>query len=193
MLDLIREKAISSEQLQAVIDSGLLADLFDADISKVTREDFRRFLGLTLQPTFVGEINYADSWEKRLEETGMSPKSITSCFTSEQFPIKGSGVKKVRYELVTMGRRATSGEVLVAFTKRGLKRPGPEHGLDFARRYPDEQRKAPVVILCSPGVDGRGRRVVPVLRVGDFGRWLGSDDYGLEWNVRYVFLGVRKD
>lgn len=162
---------------------------------------------------FVGEINYSDSWEKRLRETGIKPEHVASEDISireypGQFPISGDGVKKVRYELVRFGRRVTYDEVLDGFAKRGLKRPGPEHGLDFAKRYPDAQLSSSgIIIPCSPGATG-GYLIVLVLYAcipesmryvfGDgfdnlyTERWLGIQCFD-DWSDDDVFLGVRED
>jgi len=43
---LIVEKKAPAEDTQGLIDSGLLSDLLDADVSKINRNVFRRFCGL---------------------------------------------------------------------------------------------------------------------------------------------------
>jgi len=46
VLELVRDKEISSEQFQKVMSSGLLADLLDANVDDVDRDSFRRNIGL---------------------------------------------------------------------------------------------------------------------------------------------------
>jgi hypothetical protein len=51
---LVDQKGTPDEQLQALYSSGLIADLLDADVSNVNRDEFRRVLGLKpLIPTLT--------------------------------------------------------------------------------------------------------------------------------------------
>lgn len=46
LLELVIQKGTSSQQLQAILENGFLADLLDANLSGMNREEFRRILGL---------------------------------------------------------------------------------------------------------------------------------------------------
>lgn len=46
VLELILQKETNSEQMQNLLESGLLADLLDANVGSINREDFRKLLGL---------------------------------------------------------------------------------------------------------------------------------------------------
>lgn len=46
ILRIVEEKGTSKSQLQDIIGAGLLADLLDANLSEVNRDEFRRVIGL---------------------------------------------------------------------------------------------------------------------------------------------------
>jgi len=46
ILRIVEEKATPKSQLQDIIGAGLLADLLDANVGEVNREEFRKLLGL---------------------------------------------------------------------------------------------------------------------------------------------------
>jgi hypothetical protein len=59
-IDLLVEKAQNPERYQILLESGCLADLYEADLTKVSRDVIRRALGLAMlpsDPNFL-EVNY---------------------------------------------------------------------------------------------------------------------------------------
>ncbi|MEK9186401.1 MAG: hypothetical protein AAB885_02325, partial [Patescibacteria group bacterium] len=61
ILELFKETP--NEQIQAILGSGLLTDLRDANISKINREDYRRVCGLKPPiPTFTLTIDPVSSF-----------------------------------------------------------------------------------------------------------------------------------
>lgn len=99
--------------------------------------------------------------------------------------------REVAFEYVHMDRDASTDEVLAEMDRKGLRPALYEELLGFAEKYPDEQRKHPIVALGSEtcvrscrrvaclwdDVDGRGLRL----------SWVVSD-----WNTYYWFLAVRE-
>lgn len=99
--------------------------------------------------------------------------------------------REVAFEYVHMDRDASTDEVLAEMDRKGLRPALYEELLGFAEKYPDEQRKFPIVALGSEAhVDGR-RHVACLWYVGD-GRNLRLGWVGHGWNGRYRFLAVRK-
>ena len=99
--------------------------------------------------------------------------------------------REVAFEYVHMDRDASTDEVLAEMDRKGLRPALYEELLGFAEKYPDEQRKFPIVALGSEA-DVRGDRHVAFLWSGDDGRSLGLSWVGLGWYDRYRFLAVRK-
>ena len=46
ILNLILQKAVPAEQLQSLIESGILSDILDANVAEIDRKKLRKFLGL---------------------------------------------------------------------------------------------------------------------------------------------------
>lgn len=99
--------------------------------------------------------------------------------------------RKVSFEYVHMDRSASTHEVLAEMDRRGLRPALYEELLGFAEKFPNEQRKHPIVALGSE-TDSGGDQCVAFL-------WFDEDDgsielcwIGLDWHSRYRFLAVRK-
>ena len=90
-----------------------------------------------------------------------------------------------------MDRDASTDEVLAEMDRRGLRPALYEELLGFAEKYPDEQRKYPIVALGSEA-DVGGRRRVAYLWDGGDGRSLNLGWIGSGWNDDYRFLAARK-
>jgi len=87
---------------------------------------------------------------------------------------------------------ATSGDVVREMEKSMNLRPATlMELLAFGEKYPDEQRKFPIIALGSSCVID-GRRSVPCLNGHDFNRELGLGYWDGGWHACYRFLAVRK-
>lgn len=100
--------------------------------------------------------------------------------------------REVAFEYVHMDRDASTDEVLAEMDRRGLRPALYEELLGFAEKYPDEQRKYPIVALGSESDVGGRRRVASLWRDG-VGRdlhlgWVDDDG----WDCYDRFLAVRK-
>jgi hypothetical protein len=99
--------------------------------------------------------------------------------------------REVAFEYVHMDRDASTDEVLAEMDRRSLRPALYEELLGFAEKYPDEQRKYPIVALGSEsGV--RGDRHVAYLWYDDRGRCLLLYWIDYDWRVTFRFLAVRK-
>ena len=99
--------------------------------------------------------------------------------------------REVAFEYVHMDRNASTDEVLAEMGRKGLRPALYEELLGFAEKYPDEQRKYPIVALGS-GTSVNGGRIVAFLWGVDNGRdlHLGWIDNG--WSDGCRFLAVHK-
>lgn len=98
---------------------------------------------------------------------------------------------EVAFEYVHMGRDASTDEVLAEMNRKGLRPALYEELLGFAEKYPDEQRKYPIVALGSEAHMSGDRHVAYLWRDGD-GRDLRLRWIGDGWRGNYRFLAVRK-
>ena len=99
--------------------------------------------------------------------------------------------REVAFEYVHMDRDASTDEVLAEMDRKGLRPALYEELLGFAEKYPDEQRKYPIVALGSE-TDVRGRRIVAYLWGADDGRNLSLLWIVGGWCDYSRFLAVRK-
>jgi hypothetical protein len=90
-----------------------------------------------------------------------------------------------------MDRDASTDEVLAEMDRKGLRPALYEELLGFAEKYPDEQRKYPIVALGSEADVGGDRGVACLWRDGD-GRHLDLGWIADVWDGHDRFLAVRK-
>ncbi len=97
--------------------------------------------------------------------------------------------REVAFEYVHMDRDASTDEVLAEMDRRGLRPALYEELLGFAEKYPDEQRKFPIVALGS-----RATVAVIVAYLWDHGLgWrLDLDWIDGRWSDGCRFLAVPK-
>lgn len=99
--------------------------------------------------------------------------------------------REVAFEYVHMDRDASTDEVLSEMDRGELRPALYEELLGFALKYPDEQRKYPIVALGSE-TSVFGLRYVACLWGGDHGRSLDLRWIDCDWNDSYRFLAVRE-
>ncbi len=99
--------------------------------------------------------------------------------------------EEVDMVLVEFNHDPTSDEVLAEFARQGLERPTEEDALRFGEKYPDEQKKYPIVFLHEPWRGSHGGLDVLVLRWGDRGRKLYCSWFGRRWRRDYRFAARR--
>ncbi len=106
-------------------------------------------------------------------------------------PSLGSGSKEARYEVLHFGRNIESddAEAEIKRDERGLHSADLTETLAFGAKFPEEQRKYPVVGLGSVAEVGGGRRVA-CLRRGGSERYLDLGGRGGRWGGSCRFLAV---
>ena len=110
--------------------------------------------------------------------------------TAKRFPVSGSGKVEISAELVHFDRNITSDDAVKGMVKRGLRPATFAELLAFGAKYPEDQRKFPVVALGS-SAEVHGNLSVPCLYGSDAERslHLGWCDGG--WRGHFRFLAVR--
>lgn len=194
-----------AEQTQAVIESGLLTDLRDANLLKLNREDIdsiRKILAGTLseEKAFQKLTNYiTHTFRVLVDETipveeavktgkfGWSNENITS----ENFPQPKNGQKTEKEVFVFhFGKRMSSETVIAEMQKAGYRPATIWDLIGLAIEEPNLQRSFPIVALSSVCALGC-RRDVPYLYVAGLGRGLSLRYFGNDWDDGYRFLAVR--
>lgn len=197
VIELILQKETPAKQMQDLLESGLLADLLDANVGSVNREDFRKLLGL------------GKPMPDMMELLGIALPELSVTYgdriAAGGYDWKDSGITEKRFPLtLPAGPRDL---VLVHFNKvmstQKVEQWAKENGYEVAffddllavgshPDYKELQRQFPIIQLGSSAeVDGHRR--VPFLSRHDAERNLYLRWYdGLDWNGRCRFLLVRK-
>ncbi len=185
---LLEQKGSNPERFQLFLESGVLADLLEADPAAIDREEFRKLIGL---PPLVLRItvDYSLSLEQMIALGQYDWKNDD--ITTERFPVKGKGKKEVVGELVKYEENMSSDKVLADLDSKGLRPATHEELLAFGAAFPELQRKFPIVALGSVAGVG-GDRCVACLDGDDSGRDLSLGWFGLGWDAFCRFLAVRK-
>lgn len=189
VLTLIGQKEVSKERLVALVDSGLLADLLDADPANINRDDFRKSLGLT--PAEFRALVNRDLSLKEMISAGHYDGGVNSDITAERFPIVGSGSEMVEFKLVDFGRNVESDEAAADLSKGGWHAADIAEGLAFGAAFPAAQLKNPIPLLGSVAKVWGYRYVACLYRV-DSKRFLYLFRWGDGWFAYYRFLAARK-
>lgn len=117
---------------------------------------------------------------------------VNDNITEKNFPTTRKGTAGLYIELVHLDRAVSSEEAIKELDKRGL-RPAELHELlAFGAKYPDEQKKYPIVALGSLWWPWDGVRSVPSLWSGDGKRSLSPPHFDNDWSASSRFAGVRK-
>lgn len=178
------------EQIQALIQSGLLVDLRDGNISEINRSEFRKLLGFSAFNTYRVTVNYDQSIEKAIKAGKYD--WVNNDITSKSFPTKRSGEAEVDIELIHFNRDMNTDEVLAELDKRGL-RPAELHELlKLGEKYPDLQREFPLVALGSIWQSSGGGRFCPCLGGGGSVRYLYLNWIANRWDGGCRFAALRK-
>lgn len=206
-------KAVTADELQLVVGTGLLHDLWDAarkgtlETAVRNRATIRSLMGLnettsavpaqtgtaTFNPdSFSLVVNY-DAKLEYLARMGRY-NFVNENFTSANFPTTRTGTATLEGgRLVHFGRDMSTAAVEKKLDEMGL-RPGEPHELAaFGSKYPDVQREYPVVALGGkrwrePGFG----ECVAYLRVWDVRRGLYLDIVVSDWGGNDRFLAFPK-
>ncbi|MCK5591321.1 MAG: hypothetical protein KAI72_05140 [Candidatus Pacebacteria bacterium] len=141
ILNLISE--IPNQQLQRLIDSGLLKDMLNANIDIIDRDKFRKIIGLSYTIT----VNYDLTVEEMVEEGRYD--IANPAIYEETFKIKRHPEKKIIIELVHFNVPVNDSEVVQRLAERNLRPVTLPELLAFGAKYPKQQLDFPIAALGS--------------------------------------------
>jgi hypothetical protein len=193
-LNLIHAKDPSSERLDALYGSGILSDLLDP-AACLDRDAIRIALklGVAMTDPIVISVDYGRSLDQMIAAGNYDWKNDN--ITAKKFPVVGEGIVQYEAKLFHFDRTTQSQanvDAIKADDPANPWEPGKiEHLLSFGEKYPEEQRKYPIIALGSvAGVNGD--RSVPYLYRYDARRSLYLYWWGSDWYGSCRFLAVRK-
>ena len=119
--------------------------------------------------------------------------SVDPDINDKNFPIERHGHEEVEAKLVRFNRNIGSEDAIKELDKMkpSLRPANLAELLAFGAKFPDEQRKYPIVALGSVWRRTYGRYVAS-LWGGVDGRGLGLGWFDSAWSAYYRFLAVRK-
>lgn len=124
---------------------------------------------------------------------------VNSDFRTAQFRAidccKKTGFNRhqLKFEYAHLGRRANSAEVIAEMNSRGLRPALFKELVAFARFFPDEQKKFPIIALGSVCPDQNGNRVAGLFVDYDGKRILGLYSFEILWDDNFRFLATKND
>ena len=190
-LNLIQAKDPSLERLDALYGSGILSDLLDPAACLDDRSAIRIALklGVAMPEQIVLSVDYGQSLEQMIAAGNYD--WTNSDITAKRFSPKGEGTEQFEAKIFHFDRNISSEAAVEAIKVAGWEPGKIEHLLAFGAKYPEEQRKYPIIGLGSVAkVDGY--RYVPDLDEGGRERDLDLDWWDDVWSDGCRFLAVRK-
>jgi len=191
-IETMRQKGMTPDRFNRLLGSGIFADVCDAGACLDDRDSIRKALklGVALPEQLTLSVDYSRSLETMIAAGHYDWKNDD--ITAKRFPVVGKGVEQFEATLFHFNRNVSSEQAVEAIKKADGWEPGKiEHLLAFGEKYPEEQRKYPIIALGSVARVG-GDRDVPCLSRRGAGRGLHLPWWGSGWDDRYRFLAVRK-
>ncbi len=139
--------------------------------------------------TFPLKVNYDLSVESLVAHGKYDWKNDN--ITSKNFPTTRKGTAELDIILVHLDRDVSTEEAIKELDKLGLRPAELQELLAFGAKYPDEQRKYPIVALGSVW-RSLDVRLVPYLWSGGDRRVLYLHWFVSDWHAFCRFAGVRK-
>lgn len=146
IIDLFKDTP--SEQVQALLESGLLADLRDGNIAGVNRDEFRRTIGLDSldRLTFPVTVNYDLSFQDVIggKRFGCVRKSI-----AEKFSTKEKGMNATKIILVPAEFNSIKLKDVLDMLERNNLRPATAFELiTFGAKYAPDKFSSDFLIVA---------------------------------------------
>jgi len=190
-IETMRQKGMTPDRFNRLLGSGIFADVCDAGACLDDRDSVRKALKLSVDPPeqLTLSVDYNRSLEAMIAAGHYDWKN--GDITAKRFPVVGKGVEQFETKLFHFDRSVSSEQVVEAIKADGWEPSKIEHLLAFGEKYPEEQRKYPIIALGSEA-SVRGYRYVPDLYRYGAGRFLDLYWRDVGWNGGYRFLAVRK-
>jgi hypothetical protein len=194
-LKLFDEKGMTTDRWNKILSSGIFADLCDSNAHLGDRDAVRTALklGVTMPEIFELEVDYGETYEQMVSVGTYDCRN--NDINAKKFPIKGTGRARFQGKLFHFNRVIESPDAItqieVADTENPWSAGKIEHLLAFGAKFPEEQRKYPIIGLSSVARVG-GHRYVPVLWNYGAGRDLRLGWFDDRWGDYCRFLAVRQ-
>lgn len=168
ILVLLGQKNPSRESLNILFKSGFLSDLLDADLSRVSRDDFRKLLGL-----YPLCMQISVDCNQTLEEmiSACQCDWVRGDITLRWYPVLGEGKKTMRVEIAHLNCDISPNGAIAEIAKNGARPASIGELLAFGTVFPEIQRRFRVVALGS-FLEIQGSYNIPYLGMGSDGRSL---------------------
>lgn len=114
-----------------------------------------------------------------------------SDLTEKKFPVTADQVGEWEWKLFHFNRDISSEEAIRLMKEDDYDAGQIGHILTFGEKYPEEQRKFPIIGLGSVA-EINLYRYVPGLWLDSDGRELCLNWFGSDWSAHFRFLGVRR-
>ena len=190
---LINDQNPTVDELQALIESGVIACYFEAKrLGKPTDSNaMRKAFGL--EPFLAVYKVVVDYYNLSLAQMIEAGKYywVNDDITAEHFPVKGES-KQVEITLLHFDRYISSDEAVKEIDKMGYRPATLPELLALGASQPELQRQFPIVALGSVWQGRYGDRYVPYLWDDGSGRYLDLDWFDDGWNPGDRFAVVRK-
>jgi hypothetical protein len=181
IMEAIRDNDGLDEDFSLVEKDATLADA----IGKLVAE-----AGKKARKIFHLLVNYDRSVEEGIRAGHYDWSN--SNITSSNFPSTRKGTAEEDVHLVHFDKVMSTDAVLAELDKMGLRPAELQHSLAFGEKYPEVQRKFPVVFLGSVWQDPYGTRYCPFLFRFDAERRLYLVWIVVDWHGGCRFAAVRK-
>ncbi len=136
---------------------------------------------------YLAEVDYSQSLQTMIKAGKYD--WVNQDITEEKFPFVNTGIETAKLQLVHLDRYATNQEVAKEIEEQGFRVAELPWLLFLGARYPDLQRKFPIIALGSSSVLPGGHYCVPCLReYWRGGRHLYLAWYGPSWSKDSRFL-----
>ena len=190
-IETMRQKGMTPDRFNRLLGSGIFADVCDAGACLDDRDSIRKALKLSvvLPEQLSLSVDFSRSLEAMIAAGHYDWKNDD--ITAKRFPVVGKGVEQFEAKVFHFDRAMSSEAVVEAIKADGWELGKIEHLLAFGEKYPEEQRKYPIIALGSVAGVG-GDRSVPYLSRDDAERSLDLYWWGSDWDDDCRFLAVRK-
>jgi hypothetical protein len=189
-IETMRQKGMTPDRFNRLLGSGIFADVCDAGACFDDRDSVRKALklGVALPEQLMLSVDYSRSLEVMIAAGHYDWKNDD--ITAKRFPVVGQGIEQFEAKVFHFDRTMSSEAVVEAIKADGWEPAQIEHLLAFLEKFPEEQRKYPIIALGSVAKVG-GDRGVPCLYRGVDERSLGLGWWDGVWDGPSRFLAVR--
>lgn len=190
-IETMRQKGMTPDRFNRLLGSGIFADVCDAGACFDDRDSVRTALklGVALPEQLTLSVDYSRSLEAMIVAGHYDWKNDN--ITAKRFPVVGKGIEQFKAKLFHFNRYVSPEQAVEAIKTDGWESGKIEHLLAFGEKYPEEQRRYPIIALGSDA-KVNGLSGVPCLDRLGAKRGLGLDWWGKDLYGGWRFLAVSK-